>query len=104
MSFYLLKLTPNHFVYYTNIALNNLNNLGANILICVVWNRCAVVSIADKFYCCINLLKKSLGIYTGEYEACLIQRLRTFCACAYADSREGMAHAGKEAALFWKRA
>ena len=95
-------LTPNHFVYYTYITLDDLDNLGADIFIGVVGYGSAVVAIADEFDCRINRLKESLGVDAREDESCFVERLRTFGAGADADSRERMTDTGEETALLWE--
>ena len=96
--------SPNHFVYDTYITLDDLDNLGADILIGVVGYGSAVVAIADEFDCRINRLKEALGVDAREDESCFVERLRTFGAGADADSREGVAYRGEEAAFFGERA
>ena len=73
----LLNLSPNHFVYDTNITLDDLDNLGADILIGVVGYGSAVVAIADEFDCRINRLKEALSIDAREDESCFVERLGT---------------------------
>lgn len=40
-------LPPNHFVDDANVGLNDFHDLGRNIFVGVVWDRGAVVLIAD---------------------------------------------------------
>ena len=100
MSFCLLKFSPNHFVYDTNITLDDFDNLGADILIGIVGYGSAVVAIADEFDCRIDRLKEALGVDAREDESSFVKRLGTFSAGSDADGWEGVAYRGEEAAFF----
>ena len=93
-------LPPHHLVDYPHIALDDLDNLGADIFINIIRNRDAVVAVAAEFDCGVNCLEEGFGVDAGDDEVALINRLGTFCAGADADGWEGMAYTGEEAALF----
>ena len=44
------ELPPNHLVNHSHVALDYLHDFRADVFVGVVWNRCAVVAVLDKFY------------------------------------------------------
>ena len=45
--YYQLKFTPNHFIYYPNVALNDAHHLSTNILIYVIGHRNTMIAILE---------------------------------------------------------
>ena len=89
-------LPPNHLVDYPHIALDDLDNLGADIFINIIRNRDAVVAVAAEFDCGINCLKEGFGVDAGNDEVGFVYGFRALGAGADADCRERMAYAGEE--------
>ena len=54
--FYSNLLPPNHLVDYPHVALDDLDDLGGDVLIDIVRHRCAVVAVAAEFDCGVNCL------------------------------------------------
>ena len=92
----ILEFSPNHLVNHSHVALNYLHDFRADILVCVVRNRCAVVSVLDKFYGSLYRLEQTIGVDAGEDESGFVEGFRTFSGGADADGRERMAYAGEE--------
>ena len=44
-SLHILEFPPNHLVNHSHVALDYLHDFRADILVCVVRNRCAVVAV-----------------------------------------------------------
>ena len=53
---YVLLLPPNHLIHDTHIALDNLHYLGADILIYVIGDGDAMLTVFAEFYGGINCL------------------------------------------------
>lgn len=53
-----LLFSPNHLVDDADVGLDDLHDLGGDILLDVVWNRDAVVAVAAEGDCCVNCLEK----------------------------------------------
>lgn len=49
-----LEFSPNHLIDNTDVALNDFHHLSADIFVRVVWNRCAIITVLDKFHGSIN--------------------------------------------------
>ena len=96
-----LELTPDHLIYNTGVALDELDNLGADFLN-IVWYRNAIIAILAHCYCCIYTLQESVSIDTREDEAALVECLWTLCAGTDADSCNRFADRGKERAFLWE--
>ena len=94
--FQLYLLPPHHLIDYPHIALDDLDNLGADIFINIIRYWDAVVAIAAEFDCGVNCLEKGFGVDTGDDEVGFINSLRTLGAGADADCRERMAYASEE--------
>ena len=95
----MLKLTPDHFVDYTNVRLNDSYYLGTYVLIHVIRHRDAGLGIFYQFHGHIDTLEQALGINTTQYKATLVQGFRTLGTGADAHGRERMALTGEETAL-----
>ena len=74
-----LLLPPNHLINHSGITLDELYDLGADVLVSVgrYWN--AVVTVLDHFYCNVYRLKEVMLIDAGEDEATFVEGLGTFC-------------------------
>ena len=59
-----------------------------------------MVAIFAEGYCCIDCLKEGLLVDAGNDEVALVDGFGTFRGGADADSGEGMAYTGEEAAFF----
>ena len=94
-----MLLSPHHLVHHANIALNDFHDLSRDVLIRIIRNWCAIVTIFNKFYCRIDGLEKSLGVDAGKDETRLVERLGTFGRSTDADCRERMPYTGKERTL-----
>ena len=92
-------LSPNHLVYYTNVALDNAHHFGGNVFIYIIRNGNARFSIFYQFYCNIYALEQTFSINAAENETAFVQSFRTLSTGADADGREWMTNAGEEAAL-----
>lgn len=97
-------LPPNHLVDNANVGLNDFHDLGGNIFVCVVWDRCAVVLIVDKFYRGVHALEETFFVDSGEDKAGFVEGFGALGAGADADCRERMTYAGEETGLFWEGA
>jgi hypothetical protein len=61
MVFLQLIFSPNHPIHYSTIGLYDLHNLAADILIRVIRNRYAIITVPGHFYCRIDRLQHLLG-------------------------------------------
>ena len=67
-----LELSPNHLVHYADVALDDPHHLSADILIHIIWNGDAVVTIFDQFYSHVNALQEANGVNSTQHEAAFI--------------------------------
>lgn len=95
----LVFFSPDHFVDYSDVALDDLDNFGADIFVGVVGYGGAVIAVTDEFHCCVNALEQTFGVDAAQHETGLVKGLGAFGAGAYADGGERMAYAGEEAGL-----
>jgi len=93
-----LELSPNHLVDDTNIGLDDLDYLGADI-IHVGGNGDAMVAILGHLYGEVNTLEEALLIDTGEDEAGFVKGFRTLGGGSDAYGRDGFSYAGIETAF-----
>ena len=97
-----LKLPPHHLIDDAYITLDNLHYLGAYILIHIIGDGDAMLTVFAEFYGGIYSLEEALGVDAGNDEVTLVNSLGTLGRGADADGREGMAYTGEEAAFFWQ--
>ena len=96
---YVLLLPPYHLVDDAYIALNDFHYLGAYILIHIIGDGDAMLTVFAEFYGGIYSLEEALGVDAGNDEVTLVNSLGTLGRGTDADGREGMAYTGEEAAL-----
>ena len=84
--------------------MDDLDDLGGDVFVDVVWDWDAVGAVAAEFYCSINSLEERLRINSRNNEISLINSLRTLGAGADADGRERMSHRGEEGRFLRKGA
>ena len=96
--------SPHHLVDDADVGLDELHDLGGDVLVRVVWDRGAVVAVLHQFDRRVNRLKKAVLVYAGEDEAGLVEGFGALRARADADGWERMAHAREERGLLRKRA
>lgn len=89
-------LPPHHLVDYPHIALDDLDNLGADIFINIIRHWDAVVAVAAEFDCGVNCLEEGFGVDAGDDEVGFVDGFGTLGAGADADCRERVAYAGEE--------
>lgn len=89
-------LPPDHPVDDAGVGLDDLDNLGGDILVGVGRDRKAEVAGAVHLHGGVHGLQKAPLVNAGEDEASLVKGLGALGAGADADSRERMAYAGKE--------
>ena len=99
-TFFLVFFAPDHFIDYTNIALDDADYLGTYILVNVIGNWYSVIAILNQLYSNIYALEQALGINTAQHKAAFVEGLRPLGAGADAHSRERMTNRGEEAAFF----
>ena len=92
------KLPPHHFINNADVALDNLDDLVADI-VGVVGHGNAVVAVAGHADSEVHALQEALLINAAEDEAGLVEGFGTFCAGADAHGGDGFADGGVEAAL-----
>ena len=95
---------PNHFVHDADVGLDYADYFRGDVFIDIIGNGDAWAVVLYQFDCNVNALQEALGVDAAQDETTFVEGFGTFSAGADADSREGMADAGEEAALFWKGA
>ena len=83
-----LNLPPHHLVDYPDIALDNLHDLGGDILVHIIRYWDTVTAVAAELDCGVNSLEQGSGIDTRDDEISLVDSLRALGAGTDADSRE----------------
>ena len=96
--------SPDHFIHYPCVALDDFHHLGAHVLIHIVGHGDAMVAIGVHHHCCIYRLQEAVGVDAGNEETTFVQGLGAFRASTDTHRREGVSHAGEEAALLRKGA
>ena len=91
--------SPNHFVDDADVALDDFHYLGTYILIHVIGDGDAMLTVFAELDGGVNGLQKALGVDAGYDEVPLVDGFGTLGGGADADCREGMAYAGEETAL-----
>ena len=83
-----LLLPPNHLIDYAGVALDEFDDLGADVFVGVGRDRNAVVSVLYHFYSHVDCLKEVVLVDAGEDEAAFIDGFRSLGGCTDADCRE----------------
>ena len=99
-----LELAPNHLVDNSNVALDDLDHLGADILVDVVGNGKTMVTIVVHIHSALDCLEERLLVDTCDEEATLVEGFRALGRGSDADCWEGMTNAGEETGLLGKSA
>ena len=94
-----LELPPDHLVDDAGVGLDDLDDLGRDVLVDVVRDRGAVVAGGIHGDGGLDGLQQGAGVDAGDEEAGLVQRLGPLGRRADADGRERMAHGCEEGAL-----
>ena len=94
-----LTFPPHHLIDDSDVALDNLDDLVADI-VGVVGHGDAVIAVAGHADGEVHALQESLLVNATEDEACLVEGLGTLRAGADAHGGDGFADRGVEAALF----
>ena len=97
-------LPPHHLVDDARIALDNLDDLGGDVLVYVVGHGDTVEAVLAKADGGVDCLKQAAPIDAGDDEAALVDGLGALRAGADAHGGEGVADAGEETALLGQRA
>lgn len=99
MNFYGDLLPPDHLVDDAGVGLDDLDDLGGDVLVGVGRDGEAVVAAAVHLYGGVNGLQEAPLVDAGEYEAGLVKGLGALGAGADAHGRERVADTREEAAL-----
>ena len=90
---------PNHLVDDTDVALDDADHFGGDVLVDVVGYGNAWQTVLDKAYCNIHALQESFCVDTAEDEAAFVEGFGTLCAGADTNCGEGMANRSEETAF-----
>ena len=96
---YLDFFPPHHLIDYPDVALDDLDDLGADVFVCVVRNRESVKAVPAEFYGSVYGLEKALFIYAGYNEVTFVYGFGSFSRGTDADGGERMPYAGEERAF-----
>ena len=83
-----LLLPPNHLVDHAGVALDEFDDLGADVFVGVGRNRDAVVSVLHHLDCYVHCLEEVVLVDAGEDEAAFVEGFRALGGGADADCRE----------------
>ncbi len=97
-----LELTPHHLVDNTHVALYDLHDLRTDILVHIVGNRDAVLTVTAELDGGVNGLEQGLLVDTSNDEVALVDSLGTLGRGTDADGGEGVADAGEERGFLGK--
>ena len=97
------SLPPYHLVDNADVGLDDLHDLGGDILIYIVGDGKTVVALFAEFNGGIDGLEERLRVNTGNDEVTFVDGFGPFRTGSDADGREGVADAGEKAALFGQR-
>ena len=89
-------LPPDHLVDHADVALDDADDLGGDVLVNVVGDGDAGETVADQRNRHVNTLQEPLGVDAAEHEATLVEGLGALGGGADADGREGMADGSEE--------
>ena len=90
---------PYHLVDDTDVALDDADHFGGDVLVDVVGYGNARQTVLDKAYCNIHALQESLFVDAAEDEASFVEGFGTLCAGADTNCGEGMANRSEETAF-----
>lgn len=96
------EFSPNHFIDYTHIALYDLHDLGADILVHIVGNGDTMLAVTAELDGGVNGLEQGFLVDTSNDEVALVDSLGTLGRGADADSGEGMTDTGEERGFLGK--
>lgn len=96
------EFAPNHFIDYTDVALYDLHDLGADILVHIVGNGDTMLTVAAELDGSINGLEQGFLVDTSNDEVTLVDGFGTLGRSTDADGGEGVADAGEERGFFGK--
>lgn len=100
----LLELTPHHLVDNAHVALYDLHHLGADILVHIVGDGDAMLTVTAELDGGVNGLEQGLLVDTSNDEVAFVNGFGTLCRGTDADGGEGVADAGKERGFLGKGA
>lgn len=100
------SFSPDHFIDDADVGLDDLHDLVGDVFVDVVrdGDGTAIFLLADHLDGGVDSLEKSFCVDTGEDEAGLVQRLRTFGGGADADGGERVPDRGEERRFLGERA
>lgn len=81
-------LSPDHFVDYARIGLNDFHYLCGNIFLCVIGNGNSVISVFVQCNCRIHRLQKGLFVDSRKDKTCLVESFRALGARSDTHCRE----------------
>lgn len=93
----LVGFAPHHLVDYVDVALDDLDDGGADVLSDVDVDWGAVVAVAVHLDGGVDGLEEAFLVNAGEDEACVVEALGTLGRRADAHGGEGVSHGGEEA-------
>lgn len=99
-----ILFSPHHPVHDTRVALDDLHDFCRDVLVEIVGDRQAVVSVLVHRDGCLDGLQQGGLVDASQDEAALLHGFWPLGRGADADSWEGMANGGEEAALLWQGA
>lgn len=97
-----LELTPHHLVDNAHVALYDLHDLGTDILVHIVGDGNAMLTVTAELDSGVNGLEQGLLVDTSNDEVALVDGFGTLGRGADADGGEGMADTGEERGFFGK--
>lgn len=99
-----LELTPHHLIDDADVALYDLHHLGADILVHIVGDGDAVLTVTAELDGSINSLEQGFLIDTSYDEVALVDGFGTLGRGADANGGKGVADAGEERGFLGKGA
>lgn len=74
-----LSLPPNHLIHYPDVALDDFDDFGRDILVDIVGYGKAVISVTTKLNGGVNGLEQGLFVNAGDDEVAFVYGFGTFC-------------------------
>ena len=74
-----LSLPPNHLIHYPDVALDDFDDLGRDILVNIVGYGKAVVAVLAELNGGVNGLEQGLFVNAGDDEVAFVYGFGTFC-------------------------